>query len=82
LQVYISEVCDVLSIAMAELPNLLPPPEVAEMLLRLRYGPEMICHIVANQPDSFRDGKRSTATAVFQLFKKIVEAFIFLKYPQ
>ena len=52
-----SEVCDVLATAMAELPNMLPPPEVAEALLRLKYGPEIICHIVANQPDSFRDGK-------------------------
>ena len=53
--VYISEVCDVLSIAMAELPGLLSPPEVAEALLRLKYGPTIICHIVVNQPDSFHD---------------------------
>ena len=37
--VYLSEVCDVLAIAMAELPNLLSPSEVAEALLRLKYGP-------------------------------------------
>ena len=55
--VYLSEVCDVLAIAMAELPNLLSPPDVAEALLRLKYGPEIICHMVANQPDSFNDGK-------------------------
>ena len=48
--------CDVLAIAMAELPNLLSPPEVAEALLRLRYGPYIICHIVANQPDCFSEG--------------------------
>ena len=54
--VYLSEVCDVLAIAMAELPNLLAPPEVAEALLRLKYGPQIICHMVANQPDSFNDG--------------------------
>ncbi len=53
--VYLSEVCDVLSIAMAELPLLLSPPEVAEALLRLKYGPTIICHVVANQPDSFHD---------------------------
>ena len=53
--VYISEVCDVLSIAMAELPGLLSPPEVAEALLRLKYGPTIICHVVVNQPDSFHD---------------------------
>lgn len=55
--VYLSEVCDVLAIAMAELPNLLSPPEVAEALLRLKYGPYIICHMVANQPDSFNDGE-------------------------
>ena len=54
--VYLSEVCDVLAIAMAELPNLLSPPEVAEALLRLKYGPYIICHIVANQPDCFSEG--------------------------
>ena len=55
--VYLSEVCDVLAIAMAELPNLLAPSEVAEALLRLKFGPQIICHMVANQPDSFNDGK-------------------------
>ncbi len=54
--VYLSEVCDVLAIAMAELPNLLAPSEVAEALLRLKYGPYIICHMVANQPDSFNEG--------------------------
>ena len=53
--VYLSEVCDVLAIAMAELPNLLNPPEVAEALLRLKFGPEIICHMVANQCDSYND---------------------------
>ena len=55
--VYLSEVCDVLAIAMAELPNLLTPADVAEALLRLKYGPEIICHMVANQPDTFSDGE-------------------------
>lgn len=55
--VYFSEVCDVLCIAMAELPMLLSPPEVCEALLRLKYGPWIICHVVVNQPDSFNDGK-------------------------
>ena len=54
--VYLSEVCDVLAIAMAELPNLLSPSDVAEALLRLKYGPYIICHIVANQPDCFSEG--------------------------
>ncbi len=62
--VYLSEVCDVLAIAMAELPNLLVPSEVAEALLRLKYGPEIICHMVANQPDSFNDGKIKFFTCI------------------
>jgi integrator complex subunit 2 len=57
--VYLSEVCDVLSIAMAELPGLLSPAEVAEALLRLKFGPTVICHIVTNQPDAFHDGEIS-----------------------
>ena len=34
--VYLAEVCDVLCIAMAELPNLLTPPEVVWRILLLR----------------------------------------------
>lgn len=60
--VYFSEVCDVLCIAMAELPNLLLPCEVAEALLRFKFGSSIICHVVANQPDSFSD-------VVFHLLK-------------
>ena len=65
--VYLSEVCDVLAIAMAELPNLLAPPDVAEALLRLKYGPEIICHMVANQPDTFSDGEFFLRISVFSL---------------
>lgn len=52
-RVYLPEVCDVLAIALAELPALLQPTEVCEALLRLKHGPEMICHVVANQSDCF-----------------------------
>ena len=52
---YLSEICDVLAIAMAEIPNLLSPPEVAEALLMVKYGPEIICHVVANQPEIFSE---------------------------
>ena len=54
-RVYLPEVCDVLAIALAELPALLQPTEVCEALLRLRHGPEMVCHVVANQSDSWWD---------------------------
>merc|ERR1711893_164982 len=52
-RVYLPELCDVVAIALAELPILLHPTEVCEALLKLKYGPEMICHVVANQSDSF-----------------------------
>ena len=68
--VYLSEVCDVLAIAMAELPNLLSPSEVAEALLRLKYGPYIICHIVANQPDCFSEGNITTIFYMHKLFIK------------
>ena len=35
--VYLSEVCDVLCIAMAELPMLLSPPDIAEALLSIDF---------------------------------------------
>ena len=53
---YLEEVSDVLCIALAELPSLLPAAEVAEALLRLNNGPSVICKMVANQPDCFREG--------------------------
>ena len=53
-RVYLPELCDVVAIALAELPILLQPTEVCEALLRLKHGPEMICHVVANQSDSFQ----------------------------
>ena len=42
-----------MAIALAELPVLLHPTDVCEALLKLKYGLEMICHLVANQSDSF-----------------------------
>lgn len=65
--VYFSEVCDVLAIAMAELPNLLSPAEAAEALLRLKYGPHIICHVVANQPDSFVEGTLLTCAPLLTI---------------
>lgn len=51
--VYIPEICDVLNIALSELPVLLSPVEIAETLLHMKYGPDIICWIVANSPDVF-----------------------------
>ena len=55
---YLEEVSDVLCIALAELPALLPPAEVAEALLHVTNGPVLISRMVANQPDCFREGRK------------------------
>ncbi|XP_076045426.1 integrator complex subunit 2 [Oratosquilla oratoria] len=52
---YLEEVSDVLCIALAELPALLPAPDVAEALLHITNGPNLIARMVANQPDCFRE---------------------------
>ena len=79
------ETISLLAIAMAELPNLLSPPEVAEALLRLKYGPEIICHMVANQPDSFAEGKisvgfhfRGISNYIYYMIIQIVQAYCYL----
>jgi len=51
--VHLPDLCDVLAICLAELPGQLHPTDVCEALLKLKYGPEMICHVVANQSESF-----------------------------
>ncbi|XP_063236508.1 integrator complex subunit 2 [Bacillus rossius redtenbacheri] len=53
--VYVPEICDVLCIAMAELPGVISITDVAETLLHVRHGPEIICWVVANTPDCFRE---------------------------
>lgn len=55
-EIYFDEVADVLCVALAELPVLLPVTEVAEALLRTQYGPAFITTIVANMPDTFYEG--------------------------
>ncbi|KAK6190857.1 hypothetical protein SNE40_002632 [Patella caerulea] len=53
-EVYLEEVSDILSIAQAELPNLLPLPDIAEALLSLKNGSWLICQLLANSPESFK----------------------------
>ena len=55
-EVYLEEVADVICIAQAELPSLLPLDQVAVALLRVKYGPWLLCRLVANAPDSFEQG--------------------------
>lgn len=54
--VYLEEVCDVLCIALAELPFLLTVQDVVETLLHVKFGPAIICWVLANAPDYFREG--------------------------
>lgn len=54
--VYINEICDVICIALEELPSILNHIEVVEIFLHVQHGPRIICTIVANQPDVFREG--------------------------
>ncbi len=54
--VYIPEVCDVINIALAELPALLTIQDISETLLHVKHGAEITCWIVANFPDCFFDG--------------------------
>lgn len=54
--IYIEEISDVICIALSELPTLLTVTSIAETLLHVHNGPAVICRVVANFPDSFREG--------------------------
>lgn len=53
--VYMEEISYIICIALAELPDLLSIPNISETLLHIKHGPEIICWIVANNPDSFME---------------------------
>ncbi|XP_043481221.1 integrator complex subunit 2 [Leptopilina heterotoma] len=53
--VYMEEISYVICIALAELPDLLSIPVICETLLHVNHGPEIICWVVANSPDSFTE---------------------------
>jgi len=53
--VYMEEISYVICIALAELPTLLSILDIAETLLHVKHGPDIICWIVANSPDSFSE---------------------------
>ncbi|XP_018328065.1 integrator complex subunit 2 [Agrilus planipennis] len=53
--IYIEEISDVICIALAELPTLLNVQNIIETLLHVHNGPAIICRVVANFPDSFRE---------------------------
>ena len=50
---YLPDICNVVCVAFSELPFLLPICEVTEALLRVQYGPWILCRMVANNPDCF-----------------------------
>ncbi|XP_066297734.1 integrator complex subunit 2-like [Branchiostoma lanceolatum] len=54
-QSHLEEIADVLCVAQAELPTLLPISKVAEGLLRVRNGLWLLGRLVANAPDSFHE---------------------------
>ncbi|EFN80684.1 Integrator complex subunit 2 [Harpegnathos saltator] len=53
--VYMEEISYVICIALAELPTLLSIVDIIETLLHVKHGPDIICWIVANSPDSFSE---------------------------
>ncbi|KFB40539.1 AGAP003033-PA-like protein [Anopheles sinensis] len=54
-EIYLEEIADIICIALAELPSLLNLQEVIETLLYVRNGCKIVCWIVANMPDCFRE---------------------------
>lgn len=53
--VYMEEISYIICIALAELPDLLSIPNICETLLHIKHGPEIICWIIANNPDTFSE---------------------------
>lgn len=53
--IYLEEVVDILCIALAELPSLLNILELTDALLQVPNGHRIICALVANFPDCYRD---------------------------
>lgn len=53
--IYLEEIADIICIALAELPSILVVQEVVDILLYVNNGCNIICWIVANMPDCFKD---------------------------
>ncbi|KAJ8981979.1 hypothetical protein NQ317_002153 [Molorchus minor] len=56
--IFAEELADIICIAFAELPTTLNVSNIVETLLHVHNGPAIICRLVANFPDSFREGER------------------------
>lgn len=55
--IFTEELADIICIALAELPTTLSITNICETLLHIHNGPAIICRLVANFPDSFREGQ-------------------------
>ncbi|XP_050302149.1 integrator complex subunit 2-like isoform X4 [Anthonomus grandis grandis] len=53
--IFAEELSDIICIALAELPSTLTITCMVENLLHVHNGPEIICRVVANFPDCFRE---------------------------
>ncbi|XP_055912059.1 integrator complex subunit 2 [Eupeodes corollae] len=53
--IYMEEIIDIICISLAELPSLLNVQELIDVLLYVNNGSRIICSIVANFPDCYRD---------------------------
>ncbi|XP_033150227.1 integrator complex subunit 2 [Drosophila busckii] len=53
--IYLEEVVDILCIALAELPSLLNLLELVDALVHVSNGHHIVCALVANFPDCYRD---------------------------
>ncbi|XP_012161809.1 integrator complex subunit 2 [Ceratitis capitata] len=53
--IYLEEVVDILCIALAELPSVLNIVELSDALVHVQNGKRIICALVANFPDCYRD---------------------------
>lgn len=54
-EIYLEEITDIICIALAELPSLFNIQEVIETLLYVNNGSIIICWVVANMPDCFKE---------------------------
>lgn len=54
-EIYLEEITDIICIALAELPSLFNIQEVIETLLYVNSGSAIICWVVANMPDCFKE---------------------------
>lgn len=54
--IFAEELADIICIAIAELPTTLNITNITETLLHVHNGPAIICRLVANFPDCFREG--------------------------